>query len=49
MTGESANGRSTSAFMMPLPRNRWRTSTHAAITPNTAVTTTVITVMIAVS
>jgi hypothetical protein len=45
VTGDSANGRSTSAFSRDLPTNRCRTSTQAVITPKIVVTTTVITVM----
>ena len=48
MTGDSANGRSTSAFISARPWKRWRTSTQATIRPNTVVTTTVITVMMPV-
>ena len=49
VTGESANGRSTTAFMSERPRNRCRTSTHATTSPKNVVTATVITVMIPVS
>ena len=45
VTGDSANGRSTSAFSSDLPTNRCRTSTHAVITPKNVVTTTVMTVI----
>ena len=42
VTGESANGRSTTAFMSERPRNRCRTSTHATTSPKNVVTATVI-------
>ena len=45
VTGDSANGRSTSAFSSDLPTKRWRTSTQAVITPKNVVTATVITVI----
>ena len=49
MTGESANGTSTSAFIIARPQNRWRSSTQATMTPKLPVTATVITVTMAVS
>ena len=49
VTGDSANGRSTNAFISARPANRCRTSTHATTTPITAVTTTVTTAMMPVS
>src|SRR3954470_18803284 len=49
VTGDSANGMSTIAFNSDRPWNRCRTSTHATITPNTPVMSTVTTVMISVS
>ena len=39
VTGDSANGRSTSAFRNERPWKRCRTSTHATITPKNVVTT----------
>src|SRR3954470_4784399 len=49
VTGDSANGMSTTAFSSERPWNRCRTSTHATMTPNRVVMTTVTTVTIAVS
>ena len=49
VTGDSAKGMSTTAFMSARPQNRCRTSTHATMTPNAPVTSTVITVIRAVS
>src|SRR6266511_924277 len=39
-TGESANGRSTMAFTIVLPRKRWRARTTARATPKTVFTGT---------
>ena len=49
VTGDSANGRSTTAFRRDRPTNRCRTRTHATTRPKNVVTMTVISVMIPVS
>ena len=49
VTGESANGRSTTAFRNERPMNRCRTRTQATTRPKNVVTTIVINVMIPVS
>ena len=41
-TGETANGRSMSAFRIALPRNFWRTRTSAQAIPNTVFSGTAI-------
>ncbi|TML01096.1 MAG: hypothetical protein E6G40_04045 [Actinobacteria bacterium] len=49
MTGDTARGRVTRALTRPRPGNRSLVRTRASGTPNTAVTTTVITAMMIVS